>query len=44
MERVLKQEEIDAMVRAARDTAAGASQKQKERSIKPCNLRDSGQL
>jgi flagellar motor switch protein FliM len=44
MERVLNQEEINAMVRAARDSADGAAQKQKDRSIKPCNLRDSGQL
>jgi flagellar motor switch protein FliM len=44
MERVLNQEEIDAMVRAARGGTAETSQKKQERSIKSCNLRDSRQL
>ncbi|MBZ5653744.1 MAG: FliM/FliN family flagellar motor switch protein [Acidobacteriia bacterium] len=42
MERVLNQEEIDAMVRAARGRADGG--KADQRSIKPCSFRQSGQL
>jgi flagellar motor switch protein FliM len=42
MERVLNQEEIDAMVRAARGGQSEAHHEQ--RSIKPCSFRQSGQL
>jgi len=43
MEKVLNQEEIDAMVRAARGTG-GDNAKADQRSIKPCTFRQSGQL
>jgi flagellar motor switch protein FliM len=43
MEKVLNQEEIDAMVRAARGTAGDDAQTD-QRSIKPCTFRQSGQL
>jgi flagellar motor switch protein FliM len=42
MERVLNQEEIDAMVRAAR--GRNDKSRQGQRSIKPCSFRQSGQL
>lgn len=42
MERVLSQEEIDAMVRRAR--GAGENATAGQRSIKPCTFRQSGQL
>jgi flagellar motor switch protein FliM len=42
MERVLSQEEIDAMVRNAR--GAGGENQRAERTIKPCTFRQSGQL
>jgi flagellar motor switch protein FliM len=42
MEKVLSQEEIDTMVRAARGRDEASSQEQ--RSIKPCSFRQSGQL
>ncbi|HXZ43117.1 MAG TPA: FliM/FliN family flagellar motor switch protein [Terriglobales bacterium] len=43
MQKVLNQEEIDAMVRAARGQQNGAAQAE-QRSIKPCSFRQSGHL
>ena len=43
MEKVLSQEEIDAMVRAARGQHE-ASPQAEQRSVKPCSFRQSGQL
>ncbi len=43
MEKVLSQEEIDAMVRAARGQHEAAPQAE-QRSVKPCSFRQSGQL
>jgi flagellar motor switch protein FliM len=44
MERVLNQEEIDAMVRKARGVQSNAPQAVEKRSIVPCTFRQSGQL
>jgi flagellar motor switch protein FliM len=44
MEKVLSQEEIDAMVRAARGRQSDGVQPARQHAIKPCNFRQSGQL